>query len=187
MLKLDERFLFFYFLRAGWSAVSLKYRLWASGCWVTSLLMLPHVCRCHPSPLLTLAQHDNPAYLLSLLVLPFKLRSVVRSKGKLQALVYDILPALEEGTGKRCSECGVVRTFVLCCEHHQHDCGHLRKVEEGLRDPFVTLSQHCVDEHDDVGFNVPGCQADIRDQCRRTKQYSLVYNFRRPSFVLRFV
>jgi len=28
------------------------------------------------------------------------------NRGKLQALVYDILP-LEEGAGKRCSECGV--------------------------------------------------------------------------------
>ena len=26
---------------------------------------------------------------------------------KLQALVYDILPSLEEGAAKRCSECGV--------------------------------------------------------------------------------
>ena len=31
--------------------------------------------------------------------------------GKVQALVYDILP-LEEGAGKRCSECGVMGRVV---------------------------------------------------------------------------
>ena len=32
---------------------------------------------------------------------------------KLQTLVYDILPSLEEGARKRCSECGVY-VVVLC-------------------------------------------------------------------------
>ena len=36
----------------------------------------------------------------------------VKCGDKLQALVYDILP-LEEGAGKRCSECGAVNVEVL--------------------------------------------------------------------------
>ena len=56
------------------------------------------------------------------------------SRTKLQALVYDILPSLEEGAGKRCSECAhgpdtypcvfpdVARLFVHplhCTSRHQ--------------------------------------------------------------------
>ena len=33
---------------------------------------------------------------------------------KLQALVYDILPFLEEGAGKRCSECAKAQVWVGC-------------------------------------------------------------------------
>ena len=32
----------------------------------------------------------------------------LKGQSQLQALVYDILPSLEEGAGKRCSECGAL-------------------------------------------------------------------------------
>ena len=37
----------------------------------------------------------------------------VKATVKLQALVYDILPTLEEGAGKRCSECAQQLDYKL--------------------------------------------------------------------------
>ena len=53
---------------------------------------------------------------------------------KLQALVYDILP-LEEGAGKRCSECGCQLYGKHCFVHRKLDCVHTasERVGEGIR------------------------------------------------------